>query len=129
MITKCSPNYLMLGREEDFPIDSIAGNPSNYDDETCVVEYVEFVQEAMASAFQHAGECLQSSFQKQKRYHDENLKHRSFIVGDLVWRWYPPWSKQKLGLGWRGPYKVTRKISTVTYQIQCCQKMFLLWCM
>ena len=59
--TKCSPNLLMLGRETDFPIDIIAGNPSNYDVETCVVEYVEFVQEAMASDFQHAGEYHQSS--------------------------------------------------------------------
>lgn len=51
--TKCSPN--------DFPIDIIAGNPPNYDVETCVVEHVEFVQEAMVSDFQHAGECHQSS--------------------------------------------------------------------
>ena len=59
--TKCSPNLLMLGRETDFPIDIIAGNPPNYDVETCVVEHVEFVQEAMVSDFQHAGECHQSS--------------------------------------------------------------------
>jgi hypothetical protein len=41
-----------------------------------VDEYIEFVREAMASAFHHAGECIQSSFQRQKKY-NENLKHRS----------------------------------------------------
>lgn len=48
---------------------------------------------------------------KKKRYHEDILKNRSLTVGDLVWRWYPPWSKQKLGLGWRGPYKGTRKLA------------------
>ena len=59
--TKCSPNLLMLGRETDFPINIIAGNPPNYDVETCVVEYVEFVKEAMASDFKHSGEYHPSS--------------------------------------------------------------------
>lgn len=46
--TKCSPNVLMLGWEIDFTIDIIAQNPPNCIEETCVVEYVEFVQEDMA---------------------------------------------------------------------------------
>lgn len=57
----------------------------------------------------------------KKKYHDENVKIRIFNKGDLVWRWYPLWAKQKLGFGWRGPYRVIKKISTVTYQIQCCK--------
>jgi hypothetical protein len=87
--TKCSPCLVMLGREIDFPID-ITQNPPTSNNGTCVVEYIEFVREAMTSAFHHAGECLQSSFQRQKKYHDENLKHRSFDRDDLVWRWFLP---------------------------------------
>jgi hypothetical protein len=55
--TKSSPNLLILGREIiDFPIDIITQNPPNSNEETCVVEYIEFVREAMDSAFHHAGE-------------------------------------------------------------------------
>lgn len=32
--------------------------------------------------------------------------------------WYPPLATQTLGLGWTGPYLVTRKLSDVNYQIQ-----------
>ena len=56
----------------------------------------------------------------QRLYYDENLKPRKYDSDDLVWRWYPPWAKQKLGLGWRGPYKVIKQTSTVTYLVECC---------
>jgi hypothetical protein len=29
-------------------------------------------------------------------------------------------AKQKFGLGWRGPYKVIKQTSTVTYLVECC---------
>lgn len=63
--TKCLPNLLILGRETEFPIDIIAGHPPNYEEDICINKYVEFVKEAMSSAFQHAGECLQANFIRQ----------------------------------------------------------------
>ena len=35
-----------------------------------------------------------------------------------LWRWYPPTVNIKLGLGWTGPFKVVRRLSDVTLQIQ-----------
>ena len=46
------------------------------------------------------------------------MKPRKYDIGDWVWRWYPPTAGQKLGLGWTGPYLVTKRISDVTYSVQ-----------
>ena len=45
---------------------------------------------------------------------------REYEVDSLVFRWYPPEANQKLGLGWIGPYKVVRKLSDITYEIERC---------
>ena len=52
----------------------------------------------------------ESSVHKQKHYHDRNFKTREVEPGMWVWRWYPPKAKEKLGLGWTGPFKVVEKI-------------------
>ncbi|CAC5405272.1 unnamed protein product [Mytilus coruscus] len=61
-----------------------------------------------------------SSFQTNKRYYDVKLKKRMFEINQLVWCWYPPKANIKLGLGWTGPYNVTRRLSDITYQITLC---------
>lgn len=61
---------------------------------------------------------MQSSFKRQKRFHDVWLKPQEFAIDDLVWKWYPPKANQKLGLGWTGPYRVIRKFSDITYEIR-----------
>lgn len=33
-------------------------------------------------------------------------------------RWYPPTAKQKLALGWTGPYKVVRKVTDIVHSVQ-----------
>lgn len=118
--TKCTPNLLLLGREIRLPIDVIAGPPPENEYE-CPIKYVEWVKEAMQNSFEFAYENLETSFRRQKRFYDVKLKPRSFEKDQLVWYWYPPKAKLKLGLGWTGPFKVLRKISDVTYQIESCQ--------
>ena len=73
-----------------------------------------------ATSFDFAHENLQNSFCRQKRYNDNKLKSREFEINSLVLRWYPPDANQKLGLGWIGPYKIVRKISDITYEIERC---------
>ena len=34
-----------------------------------------------------------------------------------VWRWYPPKAKEKLGLGWTGPFKVVERIGESAVRI------------
>ena len=72
----------------------------------------------MKTTFDIVHENLLSSFQKQKRYHDVRLKPREFQTDSLVWRWYPPKAHQKLGYSWTGPYRIIRKFSGITYEIQ-----------
>jgi hypothetical protein len=56
----------MLGREVTFLIDVLTGNPPNYEQPSCSSEYVEFVQKALNSAFEHAGQQLDAAFNRQK---------------------------------------------------------------
>ncbi|CAG2213568.1 unnamed protein product [Mytilus edulis] len=118
--TKCTPNKLMLGREISLPIDVMAGAPPKSTGTECPVQYVEWVKDALQRAYEFAHENMQSSFQTNKRYYDVKLKTRTFEINQLVWCWYPPQANIKLGLGWTGPYNVTRRLSDITYQITSC---------
>ncbi|CAC5419743.1 unnamed protein product [Mytilus coruscus] len=120
--TKCTPNLLMLGREIRLSLDVIVGSPPNKGNIDCPIRYIEcmWVKEAMQRSFDFAHEKLEASFHRQKHYYDVKLKPRNFAKDQLVWYWYPPHAKQKLGLGWTGPFKIIRKIADVTYQIQSC---------
>ena len=55
---------------------------------------------------------------RQKTYYDQNLKPRSYNIGDWVWRYYLPTAALKIGAGWTGPYLVVDKISDLTYSVQ-----------
>lgn len=116
--TKFTPNKLMFGREVSLPIDVIAGDPNVPKQTVCPIEYVEWVKNALQNAYQIAHENIETSFQTHKRYYDVKLKARAFNEGQLVWYWYPPTAKQKLGLGWTGPFEINKKISDITYQIK-----------
>ena len=111
----------MLGRKTLLPIDLVTGSLAHHDNApaVCPVKYVEWLKVSMQNAFDFAHENLQNSF-KKKRYHDTKLKVRSFEPNTLVLRWYPPEANQKLGLGWTGPYKVVRKFTDITYEINRC---------
>ena len=99
----------------------MSGTNQTHTSPQCPILYVEWLKSAMQRAFDVTYENLKSSFHKQKKYHDVKLKPRKFEVGDKVLRWYPPQASQKLGLGWVGPYIITRKLSNITYEIQECQ--------
>ena len=116
--TKCTPNLLMLGREVSLPIDVIVGTPNAGHEEKCHVQYIEWIRDALRRAHQCAFENINLSFQKQKKYYYRNAKTKIFEFGELVWKWSIPKAKQKLSLGWTGPYKVVRRFSHVTYEIK-----------
>ena len=118
---KCTPNKLMFGREISLPIDVVAGSAVDRNDTICPIHYVEWVKDTLQRAYEFAHENTESRFQIHKHYYDTKLKARAFDIGPLVWHWYPPIAKQKLGFGWTGPYRVTRKISDITYQITLCK--------
>ena len=81
------------------------------------VEYVEWVQNTLERVFRFVRVNTESSVHKQKYYHDRNCKTREVEPGMWVWRWYPPKAKEKLGLGWTGPFKVVEKIGRSAVRI------------
>ena len=60
----------------------------------------------------------ESSVQKQKHYRDRNCKTREVEPGMCVWRWYPPKAKEKLGLGWTGPFEVLEGIGESAVKVK-----------
>ena len=115
--TKCSPNLLMFGREVTFPIDLMFGDCPDQENNVCPSEYVEWLRQSAATSFNIASEQLKVAASRQKNSY-EGLKPRTFNVGNLVWRWYPPTAGVKLGLGWTGPYVVLERLTDVTYKIK-----------
>jgi hypothetical protein len=116
--TGCSPNLLMLGREDDSPIDRMMGPPPGQSETECPIEYVEWVKHALRQSYSFAYNNLRISASRQKCYYDLGLKPRQFSEGNWVWRWYPPTANQKLGQGWTDPYLVLAKITNLKYKIQ-----------
>ncbi|XP_061170329.1 uncharacterized protein LOC133179639 [Saccostrea echinata] len=114
----CSPNLVMFGHEIMSPVDLMLGNPPSSPIPTCPVEYVEWLRIVLADSYNFVSENLRQAASKQKKYCDRGLKPREFTEIDFDWRWYPPSAGVKLGLGWIGPYKVIKKITDVTYQVQ-----------
>ena len=97
--TKCSPNLLMFGRELMLPTDimySTRKSPSNF---TCPSQFVEWLRNAMKNAYEKVAENLQRAAERQNKAYARGLKPRQFQENDMVWRWYPPNAKVKLGLG------------------------------
>ena len=115
--TNFTPNMLMLGREALLPVDLVYGY-SVSDKRTCPVEYVEWVRQAMEEAFKRCRQHLAKAAKKQARHYNKLSGDPTYSVGDWVLLFYPPLAKQKLSLKFLGPFKVTQKISEVTYQIE-----------
>ena len=116
--TGFTPNKLMLGREISLPIDIIAGLPKGSESLSCPVEYIEWFTSLMIRVFDFAHKNLKKAAVKQKNTYDTGLKPKEFKENTYVWRWYPPSTKSKLGLGWTGPYKVLQRLTDVTYKVQ-----------
>ena len=59
---------------------------------------------------------------RQKHYHDRKLKWHQFAMGEEVYVFFP---NRKLGTSpkftsyWRGPYQVIKKMSDLTYLVNC----------
>lgn len=64
-----------------------------------------------------AQQNLQESQVKQKVWHDQKARSRSFQPGDQVLLLLPT-SENNLLAKWQGPYQVKRKLGSVTYEIE-----------
>ena len=115
--TGITPNKLMLGRESDLPVDLMFGYELP-DEQHCPVEYVEWVRDALVSSHKRARDELARAAQRQARHYNKMSGDPEYKIGDWVLLFYPPIANKKLGLKFLGPYKVIKKISEVTYEIE-----------
>ena len=122
--TGCSPNYLMLGREVQTPLDimyelpsSVKNNPEN--------RWVWELKEKMEATHKLVRENIAGAMLRQKSLHDRNVSWRSFKNDDGVYVFFPRHKvgqSPKLTSFWRVPFKVIEKCTDVTYKIPCGQR-------
>jgi hypothetical protein len=108
----------MFGHDISQSVDLSLGNLPYTKTHTCPVEYVEWLKNTFEDTYDFVNKNLQQAASKQKKYYDRGLKPRKFYPEDFVWRLYPPTAGLKLGSGWTGPFKVLRKLTDATYEIQ-----------
>ena len=82
------------------------------------MQYVEWVKQTIKLTYEFVNQNLQRTAMRQKKNHDRGVKPRTFEACAFVWRWYPPISGLKLGLGWTGSFLVKQKLTDVLYRIQ-----------
>ena len=119
--TGFSPNSLMLGREVCTPLDvmyevpsSIRPVPQN--------EWVWQLQERLENAHKLVRANTSQSMVRQKHYHDRKLNWGQFCVNDVVYVYFPrtkSGQSPKFTSYWRGPFKIIKKLSDVTYMVNC----------
>ena len=121
--TGYTPNKLMFGRETATPLDiqyempsAIMRIPHN--------KWIWELQERMEEAHNILRRYVGTEMVRQKKCHDQKLSWEEFREGDSVYVYFPT---KKVGLSkkfvsfWRGPYKVLKKISDLTYEVDCGQ--------
>ncbi|XP_062839805.1 uncharacterized protein LOC103279995 [Anolis carolinensis] len=113
-----SPFELLYGRKARGPLDLVKeyweARPAA--DAVPVAEYLTDLQSTMRVARDIAHEHLAVAQQRQKSYYDISAKPRFFSVGDEV-LFLSPTKTNKLQMDWTGPWKVTKRLNQVNYDI------------
>ncbi|CAG2249606.1 unnamed protein product [Mytilus edulis] len=122
--TGSTPNRMMMGREVATPVDimyelprEVKSIPAN--------KWVWELQERMEDAHQFVQNHVNKEMLRQKQYHDKHLSWNKFNKNDKVFVFFPV---RKLGQSpkftsyWRGPFKVLKQYSEVTYLVNCGRK-------
>ena len=118
-VTGVSPNKAMLGREVLLPCTLIAAPPQ---DQPVTTVFGDSFRTTLREAHQLARENLNASAQTQKRYYDARIKPIRYVVGQLVWLYWPrPLIRQqqrKLMSLWTGPWRVEQQLTPLTVAIK-----------
>ena len=119
--TNFSPNRVMFGRENKLPVDLVLGDLREDPRGVSVDDYVLSLRERQRDDFILVREHLGKAAQGRKAMYDDNVRVKSFVVGQLVWYFYP---RRRKGLSpkWQnmydGPYRVVRLLDSHTVVIQ-----------
>ena len=119
--TGMSPNMLMLGRETTTPLDIVFEMPANLK-AIPNNQWVWELQERLENAHTFVREQTGKSINRQKRYHDRNLSFDTIEPDDAVYVLFPVRKSgctRKWTSFWRGPFKVSKKLSEVLFEVDC----------
>ena len=116
--TGFSPFELLFGRRVRGPLDVLKEEwTGDRGTAVPVATHVVEMRERLAEMTQLVSANAAKSQQKQRRYYDQGAKSRRFEVGDQVLVLLPT-TANRLKLHWTGPYKITRKVGTVDYEVE-----------
>ena len=116
--TGFSPFELLYGRDPRGPLDIlregwVRSNPKGDD----VISYVQKVYDRMEAARDAVKENLEAAQRRQKAWYDKRARETQLEVGEEVLVLLPTRS-EKLLSKWKGPFKITRRVGKVNYQIE-----------
>ncbi|GBM46022.1 Retrovirus-related Pol polyprotein from transposon 412 [Araneus ventricosus] len=115
--TGFSPFFLIHGRDIETPLDVILPHDTENHADNYVQQLITRAEEARQLAKRH----ILNAQAVDKRQYDERHRPVNYNVGDLVWVFTPV---RKVGLSEKllrrcfGPYRITRRLSDVTYEVQ-----------
>ena len=117
--TGFSPFELMYGREVRGPLSLLKEawmGDQEVPEAQNVLSYVLKMRERLTSMAQLAQQSLKHAQQRQRNYYDQRARPRSFGPGDKVLVMLPS-DTSKLLTKWQGPFEVTRKLGSTTYEV------------
>lgn len=117
--TGFSPFELLFGRTPKGPLDVLrrewTGDSNNSNED--VVTYLTKMYARMEQASQMATEMEEAAKEDMAAYYDRGARLISYQVGDLVLVLKPSIGS-KLQARWKGPFTITRKLSSTTYHVK-----------
>ncbi|KAK3104661.1 hypothetical protein FSP39_007335 [Pinctada imbricata] len=119
--TGYTPNALMLGREMCTPLDIMYEMPSQVKPQT-QSKWCWLLQERLENAHTHVRVHTGQMMARQKHYHDRKLHWETYSPGDRVCVYFPrtqTGKSPKFTSYWFGPYTVKKKMTDVTYLVDC----------
>ena len=119
--TGFTPNSLMLGREVSTPLDILYEMPSPMQ-AIPQSRWVWVLQERLQNAHSAVRAKASQEMVRQKQYHDRKLHWEKFNPGDRVCVFFPRTQvgkSSKFTSFWKGPYVVKKRMSDVTYVVDC----------
>ena len=118
-ITGVSPYFMVYGAEAVLPSDVAFGSPR--------VEHFDQSSADLARELEincteeiRLTSCLRTAkyLKDVRRYHNKNVKDRSFVVGDLVHKWKTSQEgMHKLSTPWEGPFVVAEVARPTSYRL------------
>lgn len=120
--TGLTPAYINLGKELTYPLEN-GFRETGQAHPRPISRYAADLRSRLGDALRTARENLEAARLEQAAQYDKTHRHLVYAVGDLVLRRTHPLSSAAHGFAaslahrWEGPYRVTARVSRLTYRL------------